>query len=123
VTLRSRNLDFLPTEDGKDSVPLIVAAASLNNNRDILASRVERTTLQTVNQDLTKLPIVASHFQIVVPYPRRTQTIRIAVEDENGGRIGAAELDRASIDSAPEAPSPEPELMPRATGPSSAKNP
>jgi hypothetical protein len=110
--LHSRNLDFLPTEDGKDSVPLTVAAASLNNDRYVLASRIVRTTLSTANQDLTKLPILASHFQIVVPYPKRTRTIRVVVEDQNGGRIGTAELDRKLIDAAPEGPSPEPQLAP-----------
>ena len=111
VFLHSRNLDFLPTEDGKDSVPLTIAAASLSNDHYILASRVQHTTLTTANQDLTKLPIVASHFQITVPYPRKTQTILIAIEDKNGGRIGTAELDRKLIDAAPEAPSPEPQLV------------
>ena len=89
VFLHSINLDFLPTEDGKDSVPLVIAAASLSNDRNVLASRVQHTTLTTASQDLTRLPIVASHFQrLVVPFPKRTRTIRIAIEDQNGGRIG-----------------------------------
>jgi VWFA-related protein len=116
VTLESKNLDFLPAENGMDSALLIVAAASLNSDRYILASRVQHTALQTPSQNLANLPIVATHFQIVVPYPKRTRTIRVAVEDLNGGRIGTAELDRKSIDAAPEAPSPEPQLVPKRTG-------
>ena len=121
VILNSRNLDFLPTEDGKERVSLIVAAASLNNDRYILASRVERTTLQTASQDLTRIPIVVSHFQIVVPCPKRTRTVRVVIEDQNGGRIGTAELDRKFIDAAPEAPTPEPQLVPKAPGQSAAQ--
>ncbi len=122
VVLHSRNLDFLPTENGKDSVPLTVAAASLNNGRSILASRIVRTTLTTTTQDLARLPAVVSHFPVVVPYPKRTRTIRIVVEDQNGGRIGTAELDRKSIDAAPDAPTPEPQLAPAATGHPPAQN-
>ena len=112
VIVHSKNLDFLPTENGKDSVPLIVAAASLNNDRYILASRIERATLETTTQDPARLPAVASHLQIVVPYPKKTRTIRVVIEDQNGGRIGTAELDRKLIDAAPEGPSPEPQLAP-----------
>ena len=106
VVLHSKNLDFLPTQNGKDSVPLTVAAASLTNDRNILASRIEYTTLSTSTLDPARLPTVATHFPIVVPYPKRTRTIRVVVEDRNGGRIGTAELDRKSIDGAPEAPTP-----------------
>lgn len=122
VILHSRNLDFLPTEDGKESVPLIVAAASLGNDRYILASRVQHTSLTTANQDLARVPIVASHFQITVPYPKKTRTIRIAIEDQNGGRIGTAELDRKLIDAAPESPSPEPQLVSPTPGRIAAQN-
>jgi len=122
VVLHSRNLDFLPTEDGKEDVPLIVAAASLNSARYILASRIARTTLQTPSQNLAELPIVATRFKIVVPYPKRTRTVRIAVEDQNGGRIGTAQLDRQLIDAAPEAPTPEPQLAPTAPVRAPAQN-
>ncbi len=121
VMLHSRNLDFLPTEDRKESVPLIVAAASLNNDRYILASRVARTTLQAPSQDLAILPTVATRLKLVVPYPKRTRTIRVVVEDQNGGRIGTAELDRKSIDAAPEAPAPAPKIVPRPSAPAATQ--
>lgn len=112
--LNSRNLDLLPDEDGKYSVSLIIGAASLNNDRYILASRVQRGTLVTTTQDHARPPVVATRFKIVVPYPKRARTVRIVVEDQNNGRIGTAELDRKSIDAAPEAPTPEPQLAPKA---------
>ncbi len=122
VVLHSKNLDFLPTENGKDGVPLVVAAASLNDNRFILASRVQRTTLETASQGLARLPIVATRFQIVVPYPKKTRTIRVVIEDQNDGRIGTAELDRKRIDAAPEGPSPEPQLMSPITSHAAVQN-
>jgi VWFA-related protein len=111
VNLNSRNLVFLPAEDGKYTVSVIVAAASLNNNRNILASRIQHAMLVTTTQDPARLPTIASRFQLTVPYPSKARTIRVVVEDQNGDRIGTAELDRKLIDAAPEAPSPEPQLV------------
>jgi VWFA-related protein len=112
VNLNSRNLVFLPADDGKYTVSVIVAAASLNDNRNILASRIQHAMLVTSTQDPARLPTIASRIQLTVPYPRKARTIRVVVEDQNGGRIGTAEVDRKSIDAAPEAPSPEPKLVP-----------
>jgi hypothetical protein len=92
-------------------VSVIVAAASLNNNRNILASRIQHAMLVTTTQDPARLPTIASRFQLTVPYPSKARTIRVVVEDQNGDRIGTAELDRKLIDAAPEAPSPEPQLV------------
>ena len=39
--------------------------------------------------------------------------IRVVVQTVNDGRIGAVELDRKIIDNAPEAPTPEPKLIPQ----------
>jgi VWFA-related protein len=120
VDLSSRNLSFLPSEDGKNTDPVIVAAASLNSNRYILASRVQHRTLETTAQNSTKLP--ATRMQLAVPYPKRTRTIRVVVEDQNGGRIGTAELDRKLIDAAPEGPTPQPQLVPTAPVHPAAQN-
>lgn len=87
-----------------------------------LSAKVFASLLTTTTQDLARLPAVVSHFPVVVPYPKRTRTIRIVVGDQNGGRIGTAELDRKSIDAAPDAPTPEPQLAPAATGHPPAQN-
>lgn len=113
ILIKSKNLDFLPDESSKNSDRLLVAAASLDGSRRILASRLQQTNLETAITDASKLPKFAAQFPITVPFPRRAKSIRIVIEDENGGRIGSAELDKSSVDIAPEAPSPGPELVPR----------
>ena len=113
ILIKSKNLDFLPDESGKNSDQLLLAAASLDASRRLLASRVQRETLKTDVTDPGKLPYVAAQITITVPFPRKAKTLRIVVEDENGGRIGSVELERSSVDNAPEAPSPKPELTPR----------
>jgi len=45
VELKSKNLTFEPSEDGKGVAQLIVAAASLNQYGNILASRTQTVTL------------------------------------------------------------------------------
>ncbi len=50
--------------------------------------------------------------QLTVRVPGKTQSIRVVTETANGGRIGAADLDRKALDAAPATPAPEPQLLP-----------
>jgi len=101
VQLKSKNLTFLPTKDGKDAANLIVAAASLNEDRTILASRTQGAALLSATEDPSRLPEVVSRFQLTIRVPRKTKSVRVVMEDQDGGRIGAADLDRKTIDAAP----------------------
>jgi hypothetical protein len=111
VQLKSKNVTFLPTDDGKNSANLILAAASLNTDQRILASRIHTLTLLT--QDMRPLPDVVSSFQLTIPVPRKTRRVRVVIEDEDGGCIGTADLDRKTIEVAPATPTPEPQLATR----------
>jgi hypothetical protein len=113
VQLKSKNLTFLPTANGKDAANLIVAAASLNQDGDILASRTERVTLLTTTQDPNQLPEVASRLEVTIRIPRKTKSLRVVIEEQEGGRIGAAGLDRQAIDAAPATETPTPQLVRR----------
>jgi VWFA-related protein len=121
ILIRSKNLDFLPDESGKNSDHLFIAAASLDGSRRLLAWRIQRGRLETATTDPSKLPYVAAEIPITVPFPRKAKTVRIVIEDENGGRIGSAEIDKGFIDNAPEAPTPNPELVPRSSAPRRVK--
>jgi VWFA-related protein len=123
ILIRSKNLDFLPDESGKNSDHLFIAAASLDGSRRLLAWRIQRGRLETTITDPTKLPLIAAEIPITVPFPRKAKTVRIVIEDENGGRIGSAEIDNGFIDSAPEAPTPNPELAPRSPAPARVPGP
>jgi VWFA-related protein len=113
VQLKSKSLIFLPAGDGKDAADLTVAAASLNEDRGILAAKTEVLTLLSTKEDPNRLPQVATRFQLTVRVPRNTKSVRVAIEDQDGGRIGAAELDRKTIDDAPARDTPRPQLHPR----------
>jgi VWFA-related protein len=111
VQLKSKNVTFLPTDDGKRTANLILAAASLNKDKRFLASRIHTLTLLT--QDMRPLPEVVSSFQLTIPVPRKTRRVRVVIQNEDGGRIGTADLDRETIEAAPAIPTPEPELVTR----------
>jgi VWFA-related protein len=111
VELKSKNVIFQPADDGgKNSAILTVAAASLNGDRTILASKTERVTLISADQDPTQLPEVLSRFQLTIRVPRKTQIVRVVMENQDGGRMGSADLDRKTIDAAPARETPVPQV-------------
>ncbi len=113
VQLKSKNLTFLPTKDGKDAANLIVVAASLNEDRTILASRTQGATLLSATEDPSRLPKVVSRFQLTIRVPRKAKGVRVVIEDQDSGRIGAADLDRNTIDAAPATETRVPQLIRR----------
>ena len=73
-----------------------------------------KVTLSSKTQDPTRLAEGISFFPVTVRVPRKTKTVRVVLETEDGGRIGASEVDRQAIDAAPAKPTPEPQPQPTA---------
>jgi VWFA-related protein len=112
VQLRVKNLDWVPAEDGRSSANLILAAVSLTGDNNILASRIERVTVWSATQDPTRRTESVTRLPLTIRIPRKTKSVRVVMETEQGGRIGAADLERKTIDAAPAAPAPVPQLSP-----------
>jgi VWFA-related protein len=112
VQLRLKNLDWVPAEDGRSSANLILAAVSLGGDNNILASRMERVTVWSATQDPTRRTESVTRLPLIIRIPRKTKSVRVIMETELGGRIGAADLERKTIDAAPAAPAPVPQLAP-----------
>jgi VWFA-related protein len=110
IQLRRKHLDLLPTDDGKYAADLRLAAVSLDSNRQVLASRIENLTVLSRKQDPGQLPPVVSSFTLSLPFPRNTSSVRVVMENRGNGRMGAAELDRKTIQAARAAPAPEPQI-------------
>jgi hypothetical protein len=113
VELRSKNLTFEPSDDEKGVAQLIVAAASLNQYGNIVASRTQTVTLIAHSLDPAQLPEVASRFPLMLRVPRKTRRVRVIIQAADGGRLGSAEIDRRTIDAAPATETPRPELKRR----------
>ena len=102
---------------------LIVAAASLDQFGNILASRTQGVTLLSHSQNPMHLPEIVSRIPVTVPVPRKTRRVRVTIQlDDDGGRIGSAEMNRAMIDAAPESETPRPQLQQRPRGENSLLN-
>lgn len=111
MQLESKNLIFRPTDDGKDAVKLILAAASLDQYGNILAGKTETMTLLSSAQDLTQPSGGAWHVRVMIQVPGEIKTVRVAMENQDGGPIGTAEIDRKAIDTAPANGMPEGQLV------------
>ena len=111
VQMKSKNLIWQPGDNGKSSATLIFAAVSLTAHRDIVTSRLERVILSVGTQDPARLAEGMAQFAFTIRVPRNAQNVRMVVETEEDGRIGATELDRKAIDSAPATVTPEPKLV------------
>jgi VWFA-related protein len=110
VQLKLDNLDWLPTDDGRSIANLILAAVSLSGDSDILASKMERVTVWSTTQDPTRRKESVTKLPITIRIPRKTKSVRVIMETEQGGRLGAADLERKTIDAAPAASTPTPQL-------------
>jgi hypothetical protein len=61
-------------------------------------------------QDPAQLAKEVMRVKLTIRVPRKTQSVRVVVETEEG-RIGAADLSRQTIDTTPATPAPEPQLV------------
>ena len=111
MLLKSKGLDWQAIDNGKSTANITLAAASISGNQDVLASKIERLVLSAPTQDPAQLAEVVTRLQLTIRVPRKTQSIRVVTETANGGRIGAADLDRNAIEAAPATPTPDPGLV------------
>jgi VWFA-related protein len=111
--LKSTHLRWQSTSDGRSTADITVAAVSLSKQRDILASRLRRLTIFSNGQDPAKLAASETPVTITVPVPRHTESVRMIILEQDGGLTGTLDLSQEVLASAPESPSPEPELRQR----------
>ena len=113
VQLKGKNLDWQATDDGRSTADLILAEASLNGDKHILASKTEKVTIFSTVQDPAQRAEEVTRLPLTIRIPRKAKSVRVVMETEEGGRIGAADLDRKTIDAAPAMPTPAAQLVPR----------
>jgi hypothetical protein len=111
ILLGSRNLDWQPTGDGKSSLDLSLAAVSLSESRDVLASKLKEFPATANNQDATRLAKTEVRVPMRIRIPPKTQSVRVVIETASNGRTGAIELDRKTINGTPSVPTPESTLI------------
>ncbi len=113
VRVSGKNLDWVTGADGHSTARLLVGAASLGYNQAILASRLEKVAIRTQTQDPAKRETTGTELALTLRVPRNTMNVRVVVETDPAGQMGSAAADRKTIDAAPEAPTPQPQLVPK----------
>jgi len=116
LLLRGRNLDWVPTEDGRSTASVVVSTASLTNDKSILALKQEQLNVAGPTHDPLQLAQLVTPLQVTIQAPRKTESVRVVLEGEPGGRLGGAVLDARTIDAAPALPTPDPRLTPPRPG-------
>ncbi len=112
VQTQDKHLLWQAAGDGTNKASLLVAAASLNAEGNIVASRVETVRLSTPLQDPVARAALVTPMSVTVRFPRNAVRVRVVVESKDGGRLGAIDLTRKRIEAAPAEPTPAPQLTP-----------
>jgi VWFA-related protein len=113
VLLKSTHLRWQATDDGGSGASVTVAAVSLSKQRDILASTLKKLTVLSNSQDAARLAQSNTLLTLTVPVPRHTESVRVVIRTDDGGQVGTVELDHKVLETAPETPPPNPELLTR----------
>lgn len=113
VVMNSGKLGWQAADNGTSTTDLMLAAASLNQARGFLASKVETITISEATQDASQLSKIVMRLPMKLRVPPGTMTVRGVVQTAESGRLGSVELDSNTLKAAPEAPTPEPKLISR----------
>lgn len=114
VTLKRDDVTWEAAEDGKSTAKFLLATASLDRGGYILAARIGQMVLTANTQDPKRLPDPLTKVSVTQRMPRRTAYVRaVIIQQGEGGRIGAAQLDNKAMKAAPETASPKQTLIQR----------
>lgn len=113
IDVSMKNIDWKPRTDGGSGVDIGFAGASLSGRQFVLTSKTEGFTLVNSSQDPHHLEKLHDKLTMTLRVPRNTKKVRLVVGTLAGGRIGAVDIPRRMIDTAPDLPTPEPKLLPQ----------
>jgi len=99
LIVQSKNIRWESTENGKSTANLIFLAVSFSSTHQILASKLQGIAFSATTQDQAALAHLNLRTSITLRLPWNTRSIRIAAQTEDGGSIGATDLNHQAIDS------------------------
>ena len=99
LVVQSKNIHWESTEGGKSTANLILLAVSFSSTHQILASKLQGIAFSATTQDQAALAGLSLKASVTLRVPYNTRSIRIAAQTEDGGGIGATDLNRQAIDS------------------------
>jgi VWFA-related protein len=107
VVLKDPNIGWQQTDNGKSTANLLLAAASLNADREVLASKVVGVTVTEPTRDPAQLAKETVPMHVRLRVPSKTRSVRVVVQSTEDARAGAVEVSRELLNAAPAAPAPE----------------
>jgi len=113
VLLKGRDLYWQPSGNGSSNANVTLAVVSRAGGGEVIASKVQGLTVSGPTQNSMNLAEMVTHLPVTVRVPKNTQAVRVVVECEDNGRIGAVDLDHQVIADAPAMPTPVPTLKHR----------
>jgi VWFA-related protein len=113
IQLKGRDLVWQPSDNGSSTTNVILKAVSLTADGKIVAAKVQDLTLSCPTQNATNLAEMVTPPPVTLRIPKDTRAVRVVVESEDNGRIGAVDLDDNVIANAPAVPTPVPLLKHR----------
>ena len=108
VQVNSRNLEWHKRDDGTSAAYFYLGVASLSGDKRVLASKWGKLTGVMRTQDAASLAASDCEFDLPVRVPAKTRSVRVIVENEDSGRMGAIDVSRDAINAAPSKPTPQP---------------
>ena len=97
--IQSKGIHWQSTEDGKSTTNLILLAVCFTSTHQILTSKLQGIAFTAKSQDQGALAGLSLKASVSLRVPKNTRSIRIAAQTEDGGSIGALDLNRQAIDS------------------------
>lgn len=113
VVLKPGNIVWEASDNGKSTLNLVLAAASLTERRDVLASKVETVAVSEATQDTARLAETLTRMSVRLRVPPKAVSVRVVVESAEGGPVGSVDLNSETLAAAPQEPTPQPKLIAR----------
>jgi hypothetical protein len=111
VEIDDSQLHWQAMEDGKSNTAVTAMGVSKSAHGDIQTSRIATVPFTVRSQNAEALSKVKPRFKMTLPLSRDTKSVRLAIAVDDGDRIGAVDVDRKTIDAAPEAATASPGLQ------------
>ena len=101
LIVQSKNIHWQSTEDGNSIANVIFLAVSFSSTHQILASKLQGIAFSAKTQEQTALAHLNLKTSITLRLPYNTRSIRIVAQTEDGGSLGAADLNHQEIEFIP----------------------
>jgi VWFA-related protein len=111
VEIDDSRVHWQAEEDGKSSLEVMAMGAGKSAHGDLDRPRLLRVPFVVYSQNAEELARAKPKFKMTLPLSRDSKSVRLAIAVNDGDRVGTVDIDRKTLDAAPEAPTANPGLQ------------